>query len=341
LYITIKEIKEQPQAIRILLRELEEKKDVLDSLLSDASSFLFMGCGTSYYLGLSGASLMNGCATAFAIPSGEVCVSPLRMPRVQPDVIVPISRSGETTETLRATEHLGRRVRGVRVVGVTCTEGSTLHGLSDVCIVSRGGAEDSVVMTKSFSSMLVALQYLSELKSGKKALVDFQSLSEESWKVIEECEEDMKEIGGRSDLKKFIFLGTGEYYGLAAEAMLKMKEMALSWSEVYHPLEFRHGPKSIVDGETLVTFLWPDRGIEEHKALLEEAESLGAKTLVIGTEGGLEGVEADYVVKIPSNSNPTNLVLYMPPVQLLGYYRAVSLGLNPDRPRNLGQVVKI
>ena len=176
------------------------------------------------------------------------------------------------------------------------------------------------------------------LKNGVK-IIDLQNLGKDIKNVIERYDEKMKEIGSLHALNKFVFLGTGEYYGLAAEAMLKIKEMTLSWSEAYYPLEFRHGPKSTVNSETLVTFFWPTRGIKEHKSLLEEVQSLGAKTLIIGED--LKHVKSDYVVRIPISTNCINLPLYMPPIQLLGFYRAINLGLNPDKPKNLLQVVKI
>jgi glucosamine--fructose-6-phosphate aminotransferase (isomerizing) len=288
---------------------------------------------------LAGASLFNENAVAIAVPGGEVCMSPLQIPNISFDVIIPISRSGQTTETIRATEFMKKKNPKAKIVGITCAEKSSISDLSDICLVSKGGVEDSVIMTKSFSSMLVILQYLFELKKESKVKLNFQSLSENSRKIIERYEKTMKDIGYRNDLNKFIFLGTGEYFGLAMEAMLKMKEMALSWSEAYNSLEFRHGPKSIVDDETFVTFLWPNRGIDEHEALLKEVSDLRAKTLVIGANKSLRGVKADYIVEIPSHHY--NLVLYMPLVQLLGYYRAVSLGLNPDRPKNLEKFVKI
>ena len=340
MYITLKEIREQPEAIQFVKEEFEKKIEKIDALLSDASSFLFTGCGSSHYLGLTGAALMNQHAKANAAPSGEICLSPKQIPNIMPDVIVPISRSGETTETLRAIKYFRGTIPGVKVLSVSCTDGSAIQELSDLSLLSKGGAEDSVVMTKSFSSMLVILQLLSEQKRGKVSL-NLKRLSENSRKIIEKNEGQLKKIGCRNDLRRFIFLGTGEYYGLAAEAMLKIKEMALTWSEAYHPLEFRHGPISIADGETLVTFLWPDRGIEEHRTLLEEVRNIGAETLVIGRKEQLKGVDSDHVIHIPSDKTRPSPALYMPAVQLLCYYRSVNLGLNPDRPNNLAKVVKI
>jgi len=340
LYITLQEIKDQPKTLLIVKEEIEEKIEKIDAILSDASYFLFTGCGSSYYLGLTGAALMNQYAKANAAPSGEICLSPNRIPNISPDVMVPISRSGETTETLRAIKYVRGTAPGVKVLSVSCTDGSSIQELSDLSLLSKGGVEDSVVMTKSFSSMLVILQLLSEKKRGKVSL-NLKRLSENSQKIIEKNEGQLKKIGCRNDLHRFIFLGTGEYYGLAAEATLKMKEMALTWSEAYHPLEFRHGPISIADSETLITFFWPDRGMEEHRVLLEEVRNLGAETLVIGRKEQIKGVDSDHTIDIPSDETWASLALYMPAVQLLCYYRSVNLGLNPDRPNNLAKVVKI
>lgn len=340
--ITIDEINEQPLAIRTVLDELGGKESKLAEVCSDATSFCFVGCGASYYLSLTGASLMNERSPSFAVPSSEILISPSQLPDLSPDVLIPISRSGESTETVEATRLTKRKSLETTVVSVTCAEGSEIHELSDIPIISRKGKEESVVMTKSFSSMLVALQYLSLLAANENRVSKkFRGLGKDSEQVLEVSEDIARKIGSREELDKFIFLGTGKHYGLASEGMLLMTEMALSWSNVYHPLELRHGPKSIVAEDTLVTILWPDGGGTEHERLFEEVRNLGAETLVIGREEDVKEIDADEVVEITQRSNSTGLSLYVPPLQLLGYYRAIDQGLDPDNPKNLNQIVKI
>lgn len=343
MHVTLKEIREQDEAIVSILREIREKQDRVVDVLSESSSVLLTGCGTSYYLGLTAAALLNEKSwKANATPGSEVFISPEEASEKNPDIILPISRSGETTETVKATEFLKENNPDSEVVGITCNQDSSIYELSDVPILSPKGDEESVVMTKSFSSMLGGIEYLSLLASGDESPAKyFRGISDEVSEIMEDSEEVGREIGSIDEIEKYVFLGTGEYYGLASEAMLKVEEMTLSWSKVYHPLEFRHGPRSIVEDDTLVTVFWPQRAREKHRNLLEEIRDLSAKTLAVGPKSELEEVESDYKLKLPSREEGPILPLYMPIVQLLGYYRAVDLGLNPDEPQNLSQVVKI
>lgn len=340
---TFEEIMGQPIAIEEVLEEVEDKEGQIDSLLSRASSCLFTGCGSSYYLGLMGAQLMNRAERlSYAVPAGEIMVSPESLPPVSPDVVISVSRSGESTEVLSAIKKLKEKNPESKVVGVTCNEDSSLRNLSEVSVVSRGGVEESTVATKSFSSMTVAVEYLSRLgPEGGSVRDDFRGLPEDSRKVLDRYERLSEEIGRRSDLEKFIFLGTGEYYGLALEAMLCIKEMSLSWSGAYPLLEFRHGHKSIVDENTLVVVFFSRSGGDEFDELAKEVNSLGGETFVMGRGEDIGGVESDYRAEIPVRPDYADLSLYIAPLQLLGYYRAINLGLDPDEPRNLDKVVKL
>lgn len=338
---TLQEISAQPAAIAAVVEELRNREPELLAAITPSSTFCITGCGTSYYLSLSGNALLNGVATSVAIPGSEAIISPDQLPAEGIDVIVPVSRSGESTETVLAAEALTDRYPDATVVGVTCTPGSAIHELADVPILSPAGAEESVVMTKSYSSMLVAFEYLVRaLETGGGVSEEFQSLSAASETVLERAEAVGRELGDRTDLEKSCFLGSGEYFGLASEAMLKLEEMTLSWTKAYHTLEFRHGPQSIADESTLVTVFLPDRRHDLHADLLDDVAGLGAITLAVGTRSALDAVDADYRVEIPDRDTPS-LALYAPVFQYLGYYRAVATGLNPDEPQNLSQVVRL
>lgn len=338
-HVTIREITEQPAALEAVLAELGERGSEIVDAIGPSPTFCVTGCGTSYYLAQSGSALLNEVAESVAVPGSEAIVSPEQLPD-EVDVIVPVSRSGESTETVIAAEALRERYPDATVLGLTCTEGSAIHDLADVPIVSREGAEESVVMTKSFSSMLLAFEYVARLLGdGEDGVPDaFHSLPTDSELVLERAEGIARELGERTDFEKSFFLGSGECFGLASEAMLKFEEMTLSWTKAYHTLEFRHGPQSIADEHTLVTAFVPERRLDLHADLLADAGDLGATTFAIGTADALDAVEADYTVEIPARETP-GLPLYAPPFQLLGYYRAVAEGLDPDEPQNLTQVV--
>ena len=338
-HVTIREITDQPAALEAVLEELAERADEIVEAAGPSPTFCVTGCGTSYYLAQSGSALLNEVGESVAIPGGEAIISPGQLPD-EVDVIVPVSRSGESTETVKAAEALQERYPDATVLGLTCTEGSAIHELADVPVISREGAEESVVMTKSFSSMLLAFEYVARLLASDEDDVSaaFHSLPVDSELVLDRADETARELGEQTDFEKSFFLGSGELFGLASEAMLKFEEMTLSWTKAYHTLEFRHGPQSIADEDTLVTTFVPERRLDLHADLIEDAAELGATTLAIGTADALDAVAADYTVEIPARETP-GLSLYAPPFQLLGYYRAVAEGLDPDEPQNLTQVV--
>lgn len=340
-YITVNEIRDQPAAISALLDELDTKQSRVAEVTSQSEAFCLVGCGTSYFLALSGSAHLNETSISVAVPGSEAFVSPTQITDVNPDIVMPVSRSGESTETVRATEQLRDRYPDATVLGVTCTDGSTLDEQSDVSIVSPNGAEESVVMTKSFSSMLVALEYISRLNAGGRDVAEaYRTLPAQSETVVERAEEIGKDLGARTDLEKFMFLGTGELYGVAAEAMLKLEEMTLSWTKAYHTLEFRHGPRSIADEKTLVTVFLPDRELDLHRDLLADIEATNAEVLVVGPQSSVTEVDATHKLPLPERE-VSSLALYAPVFQFLGYYRALAKGLNPDNPQNLTQVVEL
>lgn len=338
--VTLEEIRDQPRAIEALLAELERAEaDLLDTI-SGGSTVCFVGCGTSFYLAQTGSALLNHAGVGIAVPGSEVLASPDTLPEVEIDAIVPVSRSGESTETVRATEELIDMYPDASVVGITCSEGSSVYELSDVPVLSPAGSEESIVMTKSYSSMLVALEYLARLAAGETGLQErFADLPEESTAVVERAEQQAADLAAREDLTKHVFLGSGEYYGIASEAMLKFEELTLSWTKAYHALEFRHGPKSIADEETLVTVFHPGRASELISDLVDDVTDLGAETLVIGHPDDLETVDPTHEFALSSESG--SLALTAPFFQFQGYYRAVERGLDPDNPQNLSQVVEL
>ena len=150
----------------------------------------------------------------------------------------------------------------------------------------------------------------------------------------------VKGIAEDMRLERIVFLGSGINYGLACEAMLKMKEMSLTPAEAFHFLEFRHGPKSVVSPGTLVVGLLDDAAREHEVLVLAEMRELGASTMAIST--GKETLPVDFHIALQSGVDYlADRVLTLPLLQLLAYYRAIHKGLNPDRPMNLEAVVRL
>jgi glucosamine--fructose-6-phosphate aminotransferase (isomerizing) len=149
------------------------------------------------------------------------------------------------------------------------------------------------------------------------------------------------QLGTDLTIDRIFFLGAGPLYGVASEAMLKTKEMSLSYSEAYHPLEFRHGPMSMVNERTLVVGLLSDTGLAEEHRVLQDMQRLGARTLALVEDGSmLAGGRPDHVAEMRSGLGEwERLPLYLPVLQLLAYHRAIAKGLDPDQPNNLDAVV--
>jgi glucosamine--fructose-6-phosphate aminotransferase (isomerizing) len=149
-----------------------------------------------------------------------------------------------------------------------------------------------------------------------------------------------RDLGPRLEFDRLYFLGSGTRYGLACEASLKMKEMALSHTEPFHFLEFRHGPKSMITRSTLIVGLVSDEAAGDEVQVLSEVAALGARVFVLGE--AVAPIAGGPVVAFGSGL-PREIrdVLYLPPLQLLAYERAIAQGLDPDRPRHLDAVVVI
>jgi len=225
------------------------------------------------------------------------------------------------------------------VLAITCYEDSTL-ATRYPALVAKGAKEMGIPQTRSFSSMLLIAQLCAGIDAGQADYCEqLKALPIHGERVIEEQHPPIKEVGENEEFDKFVFLGSGPNYGLACEAMLKMKEMSLSSSEAFHFLEFRHGPKSAINERTLVVGLLSNSVKDYEMAVLKEVRAIGARTLVF-TDRGEE--ETDYLVQLNSGlSELARGVLYMPLLQLLAYYKALSRGLDPDVPPHLDAVVRL
>lgn len=350
---TYREIIEQPAAWPRALAEARAQwhgvRDALGSRL-DAPEIVFTGCGSSYYLSLAAAAQFRRkiARPVSVLASSELLLhSPVAFGAKRPYLLIAVSRSGETTEVIDALG-FARSQHGAPVLAVSAYADKPLAMLGDARIVIEAGQEASVVMTKSYTSMLLALQTVAARLGGNPldiALVDSQldRLPGLLARLLPKYGPLAEHVGALPDIEKRIFLGSGPYYGLALEANLKMKEMAIVTSEVYHTLEYRHGPISIVDKNTLVVCFISDAGYDYEVALLPELKALGARLFVV-CERANETItkNADFLVELSSGlDESTRAVLYLPFAHLIAYSCAVSRGETPDNPRNLGQVVKL
>lgn len=340
---TLNEILAQPAAWQAALDEVAARQDALKSLWASGrfSEIVVSGCGSTYYLSLAVAPLLQRQLgiPARAIPASELLLFPetILRPDAKP-LLLTISRSGRTTETVRATRFF-KATWGGPVLNIGCYPDTELVRESDLAITVKEGQEESVVQTRSFSSMLVAAQAVVAVLSEAAQLESMQKLPSIGTQIIASQHNLARYLGQEAGFERFYFLGSGLQYGLASEANLKMKEMSLSVSEAFHFLEFRHGPMSMVNDRTLIVGMLSDKARSFELDVLREMRALGGKTLVLSDEA-VPPESADFQVNFNSGLPETRrAVLNLPVLQLLGYYRAIANGQNPDQPHNLSAVI--
>jgi glucosamine--fructose-6-phosphate aminotransferase (isomerizing) len=331
-YCTYSEIKSQTAAWS---QALELVSAMALPRAEDYRQVLFTGCGSTYYLSLAAAALYQELTgrPARAVPGSELWLNPQVYLSGERALLIAMSRSGTTTETVKAVDGFKTARRGD--VMVISNYDEVLARLGNTRIVVEAGREESVAQTRSFASMYVAAAALCARMAGRDDLISrMSSLPAAGDALMTKYEAMSQGIGEDITLERFYFLGSGIRYGLACEANLKMKEMTLTHSEPFHFLEFRHGPMSMVNPHTLVTGLLSDTNRASEAKVLAEMQALGAVVLALGASDAQVELGSD----VPESVRG---VLYLPVLQLVAYYRSLAKGLNPDRPTNLTAVVKL
>lgn len=329
---TFEEIMSQTGAWKDALRAVAERRDDLQRLWKQNAyeQIIVTGCGSTYYLALTAASLIQtktGCPTR-AVPSSELLLNPDSIYVAdQRTLLVAISRSGATTETIQAVQQFTEQGRG-EVIVISCYGDKPLNAFATISLVAPQGQEVSIAQTRSFSAMLVMAEQFANVLSSESVQSSLFDAANRDY--VEAALQFAERYVNPERFTRYFCLGSGPRYGIAAEAMLKMKEMSLTSAEPFHVMEFRHGPKSMIDTETVVIGLISDAGWAAEIAVLEEMKALGATTIAIGNRP-----EANVVVE------KTSLAYLMPVLQWLARQRAVAKGIDPDHPRNLEQVVHL
>jgi glutamine---fructose-6-phosphate transaminase (isomerizing) len=281
-----------------------------------------IGCGTSYYLAQSIAAALNQSPnhSAIAVPAGEWH---LRRRSYISDVkvqVLALSRSGSTSETVAAAR--ASLDAGEHVIGITCEPNSDLAKVSSQCVYAPTHPLEDIVMTTSASLMLLVGLALAGQKITSRQIQEAQNLLEQHKNNFDSL------IQNRSH---FVYLGGGTLYGIASEGALKLMEMSLSFSQAYHPLEYRHGPISLIDDRSLVVILYSPETLEQETKLVSELREKGATVLGFGGAGDLS-------LELLETSSLRGLIA-LPTLQWLGERVAQSKGLNTREPRHLTKVV--
>jgi len=336
-FVTFQEILSQTDAWREAIEITNAKAAEIRAInFRSYQQVLFIGCGSTYYLSLSAASLFQSMTgvLARAFPSSELILFPESAFGNGKVLLVAISRSGTTSETLHAVRKFKENQKG-DVIVITNNSDSPLAEIGDTSIAINSGQEQSVAQTRSFASMFIAITALTYLLGTEDRLSNYKdTLIKTGKRLIEKYQMFAKTIGEDRTINQIFYLGSGLRYGLANEVSLKLQEMSQTITQPYHFFEYRHGPISMVDDRALVVGLMSDKEFDLEKAVMDEVAKFGAKTIMVGEQG----TDIAFDSGLPEN---TRSVLFLPVLQLLAYYRSVSFGKNPDNPRNITAVVKL
>jgi glucosamine--fructose-6-phosphate aminotransferase (isomerizing) len=344
---TLSEIFSQPRCWSTCLEKLATSAELraATQLARPAAEWIFVGCGTSYYLAQAAASTFNYLKLpARAVPASDLLMYPALTLHSGRDYIpVVISRSGRTSEAIRAAQML-EKPHNLRSIAITCADGQPLEAACSVTLKLLDADEQSTVMTRSFTSMLLGLQYFAATVSGNDAFrCALIGLPQQVGPLLKDIPERLRLFVESRTFSDFVFLAQGPLSGIASECALKVTESSCSYAQVFHSLEFRHGPKSIAGPETLITFLMSETSYDAEVELLEEMNALGAATMVIANRVESRAQCAcDFAVELGLQSPEyARIAAFAIWGQLYGVYYGLKKGLNPDSPKNLTRVVEL
>ena len=340
--LTLQEILDQPEAWAAALERFEADAPRVDRLFErePRDEVVFTGCGSSYYLSMTAASVFQQFTglRAKAVPASEILQFPEGVfAQDSSPLLVAASRSGTTTETLRAAKAVARQ--GIPILCLSCAARSPLAQQADLALCSPRGREKSVVMTKSFSSLLLLGLLLAAQRAGDAGLRrELHRLPALGRRVLKIALPLMRDVGTAAS--RFVFLGAGPAHGIAWEAMLKLTEMAQRPAVTYHPLEFRHGPIAAAGPGTVAVLFGTEGGKRLEKALVRDLRRQGVSVVALGDDWSMAEAETGVMLGV-GLSDAARSILYLPFAQLLAYHRAVGAGLDPDRPQHLSSVVRL
>lgn len=343
---TLAETLSQPAIWTETVRQLERQGTLkkLGAVFSSRRPWLMVACGSSYYLAQVVAALW---AKYFhipctVVPASELLFAPEEILRNSgAEQIVLTSRSGETTEVLRVGELLQSH-GNIVTLGVTCNTAGALEKLCNHTLKLPWADEKSMVMTRSFTAMLLMFQRLGARVSGNTQLASvLDHIPEKAQQWLDSNADKIRAFGAKRKFADYVFLGQGAHYWLAQEAALKITEMSSSYAQAYYTLEFRHGPRSIASRDTLITFLISDAAAAEETLIVNELKQLGAATFVI-TNRATPALQrcSDLLISLDMDEPEfARFPVTAIPAHLLGAAIGVRKGLNPDAPKNLTRAV--
>ncbi len=359
-HFMLKEINEQPRSVKDCMRgrinaeqgwvSLGGIKDYLQNFV-EAERIILVACGTSWHAALVGEYLFEDLSRT-PVEVEYASEFRYRNPIINKgDVVIAISQSGETADTLAAVEMA--KEKGAIVIGICNVVGSSISRATHAGSYTHAGPEIGVASTKAFSAQvtILALMALSVgQERGKIEASEFHQLLKELEAIPEKIEETLsfdeqvKRISAiYKDSSNALYLGRGYNFPVALEGALKLKEISYIHAEGYPAAEMKHGPLALIDEEMPVVFI-ATRGSSYEKILsnIEEVKARKGKVIAIVTKGDQEvGRIADHIIEVPPTKESLWPLLTTIPLQLLSYHVAVMRGCNVDQPRNLAKSVTV
>ncbi len=359
-HFMLKEIYEQPKSILDTMRgrvDPETKEVKLGGIsdyeqkLMNADRIIIVACGTSWHAGLIGEYLFEDFAR---IPVEVEYASEFRYrnPIIrESDVVLAISQSGETADTLAALELA--KEKGATILGICNVVGSSIPRLTHAGSYTHAGPEIGVASTKAFTTQVVVLTLMALMigkKKGTLSTTDYRQIITELELIpgkvekVLQTNKQIEEIAMEfKDVSNFLYLGRGYNFPVALEGALKLKEISYIHAEGYPAAEMKHGPIALIDDEMPIVVIATKKGnYEKVVSNIQEVKARGGRLIAIVTEGDTTVKElADYCIEIPNCFEELTPLLTNIPLQLLSYHIALMRGCNVDQPRNLAKSVTV
>lgn len=340
-HFMLKEIHEQPEAVKNTLLEASE----IEKVVKDFPKFnriCFVACGTSYHASLTGKYLFE---KLVGIPTDVTLASEFEYSADTLDentLVILITQSGETADTLKALRLVNHKAKTLAIVNVL---GSTITREAEYVVYTRAGPEIGVAATKTYLAQLTSIYLLAIIMGGRKELLEKLNKIPKYMISAIRKEEHIKEIAQKyKDAQDFFFIGRGFSYPTAMEGALKLKEITYIHAEGYASGELKHGPLALIDdGVPVVAVVPPGKSHDKTLSNVEEVKARGAHVIGLGSssDDDLKAEAHDLIEFEDEIDEMFSSIPYVIPLQLLSYYISVMKGIDPDKPKNLAKCVTV
>ncbi|MDO9043824.1 MAG: glutamine--fructose-6-phosphate transaminase (isomerizing), partial [Methanobacteriaceae archaeon] len=340
-HFMIKEIHEQPDAVRDTLMESSDIEKIVNKL-TGIERICFVACGTSYHASLIGKYLFE---SLMGLPTDVILASEFQYSSKAMDektLVIFISQSGETADTLKALRIAKKRSETLVIVNVV---GSTATREAKHVVFTRAGPEIGVAATKTYVSQLTCVYLLAAHMSKRMDLVEELHKIPKFMVEVLDNEDYIHRIAKKyKDAQDFFFIGRGFSYPTALEGALKLKEITYIHGEGYAAGELKHGPLALIDdGVPVVAVVAPGNIHDKTLSNVEEVRARGAHVISVGSSDDeiLKSESKDMMVMDSEIDELISPIPYIVPLQLLAYYISVEKGIDPDKPKNLAKCVTV